>query len=116
MTPEMDPIGSLARVPASDVKKLGWRGVMRTLAPKGKVVVTNHDTPEAVVLSMQEYERIVQVMNQVESKADAELEALRRRFDERLATLQGANSGQRLRSVMGSRAQLHGKVKAGSGY
>ena len=40
----------LPTVPASDVKKRGWRGVMRTLVKDGAVVVTNHDEPEAVIL------------------------------------------------------------------
>lgn len=89
---------------------------MRALTTKGKVTVTNHDAPEAVVLSAQEYERIAQVVNQVESKAEAELEALRRRFDERLASLRSPDAGDRLRSVLNSPAKLKGKLKAGSGY
>ncbi len=116
MSPKMDPIDALAHLPASDVKKRGWRGVMRTLGPEGKVVVTNHDAPEAVIISPQEYDRIVQVMNQVAAKAESELEALRRRFDERLAALQAPDAGDRLRSVMNSPARLAGKVKAGSRY
>ena len=44
MNTKMDPLDTLTRVPASDVKKLGWRGVMKALASKGKVTVTHHDT------------------------------------------------------------------------
>ena len=47
----LDTLDDLPRTPASDVKKLGWRGVMKSLGSIGKVVVTNHNQPEAVILS-----------------------------------------------------------------
>ena len=42
---KLDAIGSLPKTPASDVKKIGWRGVMRSIQESGRVVVTNHDVP-----------------------------------------------------------------------
>jgi PHD/YefM family antitoxin component YafN of YafNO toxin-antitoxin module len=116
MTPKMEPIEDLAHLPASDVKKRGWRGVMRTLSLKGKVVVTNHNQPEAVIIPAQEYSRLLQIVKQVESRTESELETLRRRFDDRLAALQAPEAGDRLRSVMRGPARLGGKVKAGSSY
>ena len=53
-------VDALARTPASDVKKLGWRGVMRQVGRDGAVVVTHHDRPEAVILSTDAYQRLVQ--------------------------------------------------------
>lgn len=110
----MEPIEDLARLPASDVKKRGWRGVMRTISLKGKVVVTNHSEPEAVIIPVQEYSRILQIVKDVESRTESDLETLRRRFDERLVALQAPKAGDRLRSVMRGPARLRGKVKAGS--
>ena len=49
------PVDQLHRTPASDVKKLGWRGVMRQLQTQGPVLVTNHQQPEAVILPVQAY-------------------------------------------------------------
>lgn len=46
---------ALPRVPASDVKRRGWRGVMWTLREEGAVLVTNHDRPEAVILTAAAY-------------------------------------------------------------
>ncbi|RCS28843.1 hypothetical protein DEO45_14165 [Rhodanobacter denitrificans] len=43
-----DAIDARRKIPASDVKKLGWRGVMRDVQKSGRVVATNHDAPEAV--------------------------------------------------------------------
>ncbi|MDP3720236.1 MAG: type II toxin-antitoxin system prevent-host-death family antitoxin [Acidobacteriota bacterium] len=109
-------LADLPNIPASDLKKRGWRGVMRTLAASGTVVVTNHSEPEAVIVSAQEYTRLLAVVDANTSKAEAGLESLRRRFDERLAALQQPDAGDRLRAISKTPAKLRGKVKAGSGY
>jgi hypothetical protein len=36
----LDHFDQLSRTPASEVKKLGWRGVMRTVGREGRVLVT----------------------------------------------------------------------------
>ncbi len=111
-----EDIGDLPRTPASDVKKLGWRGVMRTARLKGKVVVTHHNEPEAVILTAETYGALVQALRQVESKTESALEMLRDRFDRRLAVLTQSDANDRLRSVMREPTRLGGKVKAGSGH
>ena len=90
LTLKLDPIEDLPRTPASDVKKLGWRGVMKAIGRKGKVVVTNHNEPEAVILSAEEYGSIMRALHEAVSKNESALDALRHRFDERLASLQAA--------------------------
>jgi PHD/YefM family antitoxin component YafN of YafNO toxin-antitoxin module len=106
-------IETLPRLPASDVKKRGWRGVVRALRSQGVILVTNHDEPEAVILPVQQYAGLVEA---AESRMASELESLRRRFDERLAALQARKADARLRSVMRGPARLRGAVKAGAGY
>ncbi len=106
----------LLRMPASDVKKHGWRGVMRALTAKGPVVVTNHSEPEAVILSAEGYSRLLAQVKETESRTAAGLEELRHRFDDRLAVLRGPDAGDRLRAISSSPAKLRGKVKAGTGY
>jgi prevent-host-death family protein len=113
---KLDAIKDLPRTPASDVKKLGWRGVMKTINRQGKVVVTNHNEPEAVILSTAEYDAIMQALQKVESRNESALDALRHRFDKRLASLQATDSGDRLRSLMRGHAKLGGKVKVGASY
>jgi PHD/YefM family antitoxin component YafN of YafNO toxin-antitoxin module len=107
---------TLPTLPASDVKRRGWRGVMRTLTIEGAVLVTNHDRPEAVILAADVYSDLIERANQADSRVESDLTTLRRRFDERLATLQKPDAGQRLRSVMRGPARLRGKVKAGGSY
>jgi len=102
----------LPRTPATDVKKQGWRGLMKTVGRVGKVVVTNHNSPEAVILSTQEYGAIVVALREAASWGDPALNTLRRRFDERLAALDAPDAGDRLRGLMRAPVRLNGEVKA----
>src|SRR5690625_1722760 len=113
---KLDEIDNLPHKPASDVKKLGWRGVMRAVGREGKVVVTNHKTPEAVILSVHEYDAIRRALQEVNVAQEPALELLRKRFDERLASLQTADADQRLRDLMKRPARLQEQVKAGDSY
>ena len=113
---QLDAITDLPRTPASDVKKLGWRGVMKSIGRIGKVVVTNHDQPEAVILSAAEYDLILQALQAAAAKEGDALDRLRHRFDQRLASLQADDAGNRLRALTGEPARLDGKVRAGSGH
>ena len=115
VTLKLDAIDALQRTPATAVKKYGWRGVMKSLR-KGKVVVTNHDEPEAVILSVEEYAAIVDALREAAARSEPALETLRQRFDQRLASLQAAGAGDRLRALMRKPTTLGGKVKAGTGY
>lgn len=111
-----EPIKGLRRIPASDVKRRGWRGVMRTLGADKALVITNHDRPEAVIIPANEYADLLTKVKQAESRVESDLALLRRRFDDRLAALRAPDAGDRLRSVMSRPARLRGKVKAGKTY
>ena len=89
---------------------------MRAVAASGPVVVTNHSEPEAVIVSAQDYARLLAVVEASASKTGAGLESLRRRFDERLAALQQPDAGDRLRAIGKHPTTLRGKVKAGTSY
>lgn len=110
------PLAKLPRAPASDLKKLGWRGMMNILRAKGKLLVTNHDEPEAVIIPAADYDALLRIVEQSAAQAESALAGLRRSFDERLAVLQNRSAASRLQSTIRGRAKLGGKVKAGSGY
>lgn len=113
---KLDEIDSLPHKPASDVKKLGWRGVMQTVGREGKVVVTNHRTPEAVIISVAEYDAIRRALREADAGQEPALDALRRRFDERLAALQAPDAGKRMHDLMKRPAHLDGQIKAGDSF
>jgi prevent-host-death family protein len=113
---QLEPLEDLPRTPASDVKKLGWRGVMRTVDREGRVVVTNHNRPEAVILSIEDYSGIQRALEAAGERDEAALDTLRQRFDQRLASLQATDAGGRLRAVLRGPAKLRGKVRAGQSH
>jgi len=107
-----ESILDLPRATASSVKE-GWRSIVKSVKEKGTVLITNHGEPEVIVLSVAEYSELLQVAR---TTAEHGLEALRLRFDERLASLSAADAGSRIRKAMATQPRLHGKVKAGKAY
>lgn len=116
MSAHFDSISQLPAAPASTIKREGWKGVMRSLRGAGQLVVTNHNRPEAVILSTQEYDRLVKAARAAATAVNDPLQALRDRFDARLATLDTPDAESRLRGLMNNPGTLEGKVKAGETY
>jgi prevent-host-death family protein len=110
------PLAKLPRAPASDLKKLGWRGMMNALRSKGNLLVTNNGTPEAVIISVAAYDYLMRLVEQSEARTESALANLRQSFDERLSVLQGQSAATHQQSTIRGPAKLGGKVKAGSGY
>ena len=112
----LDVFAQLPHTTATDVKKIGWRGLMKAVRSHGKTVVTNHNEPEAVILSTEEYAEIMKIVAQSSSQTESALESLRQQFDVRLASLQEHDANKRLRAIMRGTAKLGGKVKVGASY
>jgi hypothetical protein len=64
---------------------------------------------------MAEYDEIMRLAAQSQAQTEAALANLRQSFDKRLLLLQGQTTATRLQSTIRGRAELGGKVKAGSG-
>ena len=109
-------IDTLPHTPASDVKKLGWRGVMKLVAKNGKVLVTNHNQPEAVILPVEEYNRILQLLIDAGEKDRALVEQLRRKYDARLQWLNEPGAGDTLESLFDKPLDLDGKIFTGTEF
>jgi prevent-host-death family protein len=106
----------LPSAPASDLKKLGWRGVMNAVRENGRLLVTNHDKPEAVIISAAEYKALAALLKQAETQNESALSGLRQSFDQRLSVLRSESAAERLRKTLRGGAKLGGKVKAGKTY
>lgn len=113
MTVASNHLQGLSTVAASDVKKRGWKGIMRLLAEKGPVLVTNHDQPDAVIVPTIEYERLRELARQQAQRLDTAEEALRAEWDQRLASLNGPGAREQMDRLMSGPLKLHGQVKAG---
>jgi len=106
----------LQRKPVSDVKREGWRGIMRSVDAAGKLLMTNHDQPEAVILSLQEYRMLTEWAGRAQRENQNKLERLSRAFDAELAVLKQPGAGDRLRDAFGAPLALNGEVIAGRSY
>lgn len=82
MATTFDSDSRMPEMPASDVKKLGWKSVALRAREHGEVVITNHNRPEAVVVDIERYEQLV-----AQSRAGDPLAALRRDFEARVEAL-----------------------------
>ncbi|MBS0198889.1 MAG: type II toxin-antitoxin system Phd/YefM family antitoxin [Proteobacteria bacterium] len=109
-------VETLPHTPASDVKKLGWRGVMKLVARNGKTVVTNHNEPEAVILPVEEYNRLLQLLRDAGEKDRAVVEQLRRKYDERLRWLDAASATDVLDGLFDQPLDLGGKIFTGTEF
>lgn len=116
MSIDNDTLSHLPTATASTIKREGWKGIMRSLSDEGSLVVTNHNRPEAVILSTQEYDRLIKAARSAINATNDPLQALRDRFDARLTTLNASDAGDRLRDLMESPPALNGKVNVGETY
>ena len=114
--PALLPLDSLPRTPASDVKKLGWRGVMKAVARSGQMLVTNHDQPEAVILPVEEYNRLLALLREAAQRDEAILDDLRQDYSERLKVLQSPEARATLCNLLRKPLKLEGQVVAGDGF
>ncbi len=118
---KFDPITELTRTTASTVKE-HWRKVMQDVREQQAVLVTNHNEPQAVILSAQQYQamqaEVVSLQRDLASLREQApaLQQLRQRFDDRLAVLDSAAAANKARALLRNPARLKGKVAAGSGY
>ena len=113
----LKPMDDLPHTPASDVKKLGWRrGIMATVHRAGKVIVTNHGRPEAIVLSLEDYDEMLADAEFGRAQRQADLDKLRRQFDERLQALREPGAGAKFDALFDEPLDLGGRIVAGQSF
>ena len=86
---------------------------MRSVDSTGRLLMTNHDQPEAVILSLQEYRLLTEQAARAQRDSQDKLDNLSRAFDGELAVLQQPDAGERLRSAFDAPLGLNGEVVAG---
>ena len=106
-------VQDLPRKAASELKTAGWPETVRAVQDLGKLVVTNHNRPEAVIMAVREYQVLVDYARAQAVLADSVLEELRREYDERLSVLRGPTAAKRLRASIRKPIKLGAKVRVG---
>ena len=86
---------------------------MRCVDSTGRLLMTNHDQSEAVILSLQEYRLLTEKAARAQRDSQDKLDSLSRAFDGELAVLQQPDAGERLRSAFDAPLGLNGEVVAG---
>lgn len=79
--------------PASFVKA-HWRDIVADANTHGEVVVTNHDRPEVVILSLSRYEKL-----RSDATTHDPLAALRAEWDRKLAWLREPGASEEIRRI-----------------
>ena len=85
---------------------------MNVVNATGKVLMTNHERPEAVILSLREYSLLTELAERVQRDDLNKLEQLARAFDE----VKQPDAGDRLRQAFSLPLDLHGEVIAGQSF
>ncbi len=89
---------------------------MREVSNGGVLVVTNHNQPEAVVLSVDSYQALERMAQREKAREAQQLADLSARFDQRLASLNTPQARQALNSFMDEPIVLGGQLRAGAAY
>lgn len=111
-------IHKLGSVRSSDLKRVSWRSVFKKLAqsPQGAMVITRHQRPEAIILTVAEYERLLGLAAEQQNQVQNVLESLRRDFDGRLESFKDGELGTRARKAMSELIVLGGKIRVSSDH
>lgn len=114
--PGADISAALPHKPSSALKKEGWSGFMREVSHRGVLVVTHHNQPEAVVLSVDSYQALERMAQREKVREAQQLADLSARFDQRLASLNAPHAHDALDAFMGESIALGGQLIAGAAY
>jgi len=107
---------TLPTITATELKRQGWRSVMADVRREKHVLITNRNAPEAVILTPEEYDRLVEIAQKAATQPAPTLEALKMRFRERLKCLQEPGGNEKLANLMSTYPKLNGRVIAGESY
>lgn len=107
---------SSPEVPASDIKR-SWGDVVRKAhGPQGEVKISSHGHPQVFVLSPARHAELVEAEQAQARMKAATLDALRKEFDRRLASLKANDAGDKLRAAFAAPVLLEGSVKVGESH
>ena len=81
----------------------GMQKVTSTVMAKGTVVITRHDEPAMILMSVDRYLKL-------EQAAEPNLDALTRQFDDMLARMQGAQAAQGMEDAFAMTPQELGEA------
>jgi prevent-host-death family protein len=108
-------IAALPHRDATEVKNK-WGSVVRQVKALGRVAITNRKEPELVVMSAEEYGRLMTRLEEAMAYRERALQSLSARFDESLAQLQDPDAHKRLDTLFETPSDAETGVIAGKSF
>lgn len=107
---------NLPRRNSTDLRR-DWKGVINGVKKSGCTVIYNHNDPEVVIISTDEYKSMLDKIAGLKKNDATILADLSRRFDERLSSLQSASAADKVDSLFSSTTvKRASRPKAGRTY
>lgn len=111
-----EAVALMSRTRVSELKTRGWRSVMAGVQRDGGVVITNQNRPEAVVLTIAEYEKLAAARQRESEREQQALDDLRAEYDAQLEVLQSADAAETLMGLMRKPTTGSGKIFTGTEF
>jgi len=111
----MIDIDALPRREATEVKNK-WGVVTRQVKAVGRIAITNRKEVELVVMSAEEYRRLMVKVGEAESQQQRTLAQLTARFEEKLSNLQNPGAPKRLDNFFATEGQAAAGPIAGADF
>jgi len=110
-------IAALPQREATEVKNK-WGSVVRQVKAQGLVAITNRKEPQPllVVLSAEEYGRLMAQIDEAAAYREKVLASLTARFDESLAKLQAPDARERIEALFAAKGRTETPVIAGETF
>ena len=115
MIAELPRLEDLPRQSASNVKNK-WRDVVREVRESGSVAITNHSSVEVVLVNAEAYRELAASAAALKEREASVLDQLSAQFNERLASLQAPDAGDKAAAVFGRKGRLSTRPKAGTAF
>ena len=115
MHSDLPTLDQLPRQTASNVKNK-WREVVRQVRETGSVAITTHSAVDMVLIDAATYEQLTAHAAALKAREQAMLDQLAADFDQRLASLQRPDAGDKAAAVFASKGELARKPRAGTAF
>jgi prevent-host-death family protein len=115
MIVELPRLEDLPRQSASNVKNK-WRDVVREVRESGSVAITNHSSVEVVLVNAEAYRELAASAAALKEREASVLDQLSAQFNERLASLQAPDAGDKAAAVFKRKGRLSTRPKAGTAF
>jgi prevent-host-death family protein len=112
---ELPKLEDLPRQTASDVKNK-WREVVREVRETGSVAITNHSSVEVVLVNAEAYRQLAASAAALKEREASVLDQLSTQFNQRVASLQAPDAGDKAAAVFKRKGKPTTRPKAGTAF